>query len=225
MTESSKTNEEPKKKRKRPDMPIVAIKTTVDYQRMKLERLMAKPDKVLNIPIRPKDKNIAPPPEFVRNIMGSSAGAGSGEFHVYRHLRRKEYTRQKYIQEKARLEEMHKEHEDKMEAKRRAIEEKTAKKRAKRLKKKQKRSKKKPGQKREESKGESSESSSSSSDEGPENPEKNPETMGKVPEAENEAKGSGIVGKDLENAGKDSGNPENASEIPAKDLETAGRTN
>lgn len=40
-------------------------------------------------------------PEFVRNVMGSSAGAGSGEFHVYRHLRRKEYARQKFIQEKA----------------------------------------------------------------------------------------------------------------------------
>lgn len=39
-------------------------------------------------------------PEFVRNVMGSSAGAGSGEFHVYRHLRRKEYARQKFIQEK-----------------------------------------------------------------------------------------------------------------------------
>lgn len=34
--------------------------------------------------------------------MGSSAGAGSGEFHVYRHLRRKEYARQKYMEEKAR---------------------------------------------------------------------------------------------------------------------------
>lgn len=41
-------------------------------------------------------------PEFVRNVMGSSAGAGSGEFHVYRHLRRKEYARQKFIQEKGR---------------------------------------------------------------------------------------------------------------------------
>jgi hypothetical protein len=39
-------------------------------------------------------------PDFVRNVMGSSAGAGSGEFHVYRHLRRKEYARQKFIQER-----------------------------------------------------------------------------------------------------------------------------
>lgn len=40
-------------------------------------------------------------PDFVRNVMGSSAGAGSGEFHVYRHLRRKEYARQKYLKESA----------------------------------------------------------------------------------------------------------------------------
>lgn len=53
------------------------------------------------MPERPKAKNTPSVPEFVRNVMGSSAGAGSGEFHVYRHLRRKEYARQKFIQEKA----------------------------------------------------------------------------------------------------------------------------
>lgn len=57
-------------------------------------------EKPVLIPERPKQKNIPNVPEFVRNVMGSSAGAGSGEFHVYRHLRRKEYARQKYIQEK-----------------------------------------------------------------------------------------------------------------------------
>lgn len=31
--------------------------------------------------------------------LGSSAGAGSGEFHVYRALRRKEYTRLKDMDE------------------------------------------------------------------------------------------------------------------------------
>ncbi len=29
---------------------------------------------------------------------GSSAGAGSGEFHVYRHLRRREYQRQDFLE-------------------------------------------------------------------------------------------------------------------------------
>lgn len=53
------------------------------------------------IPEPRSDKKSPHVPEFVRNVMGSSAGAGSGEFHVYRHLRRKEYARQKHIQLKA----------------------------------------------------------------------------------------------------------------------------
>lgn len=54
------------------------------------------------IPRMPGQKNsdgFTDTPSFVRNVMGSSAGAGSGEFHVYRHLRRKEYARQKQIQQ------------------------------------------------------------------------------------------------------------------------------
>lgn len=58
-------------------------------------------DKPVVIPDRLKEKKMPHVPEFVRNVMGSSAGAGSGEFHVYRHLRRKEYARQKFIQEKS----------------------------------------------------------------------------------------------------------------------------
>lgn len=70
--------------------------------------------------------------------MGSSAGAGSGEFHVYRHLRRKEYARQKSIQQKCLTESLDQEYRDKIENNRLLSEAKTAKKRAKRQKRKQK---------------------------------------------------------------------------------------
>jgi len=76
-------------------------------------------------------------PTFVRNVMGSSAGAGSGEFHVYRHLRRKEYARQKNIQNQSLREAADDAFQQKLDDNKRLAEERTAKKRAKRLKKKQ----------------------------------------------------------------------------------------
>lgn len=61
--------------------------------------------KVVAIPQSKSQKNggdgLGETPSFVRNVMGSSAGAGSGEFHVYRHLRRKEYARQKQLQQQS----------------------------------------------------------------------------------------------------------------------------
>ncbi|KAF8795367.1 PRKR-interacting protein 1 like protein [Argiope bruennichi] len=113
-------------------------KTPIDFQKLKLERLMANPEKPVIIPEMPKEKKGFTVPEFVRNVMGSSAGAGSGEFHVYRHLRRKEYTRQKMIEEKGEKERLDEEFHRKMEENQRMIEEKTAKKRIKRLKRKEK---------------------------------------------------------------------------------------
>ncbi|GLH14600.1 uncharacterized protein GBIM_18960 [Gryllus bimaculatus] len=123
------------------EKPIIA-KTATDLQRLRLEKLMKQPDKPVPIPERPKEKSMPHVPDFVRNVMGSSAGAGSGEFHVYRHLRRKEYARQKFIQEKAEKELRDDEYHMKLEENRRLAEERTAKKRAKRLKKKQKQNKK-----------------------------------------------------------------------------------
>ncbi|CAG4971635.1 unnamed protein product [Colias eurytheme] len=128
---SEKENDKEEKK------PII-IKDATDLQRLRLEKLMKNPEKPVLIPERRKEKTLAAPPDFVRNVMGSSAGAGSGEFHVYRHLRRKEYARQKFIQEKSEQEKLDEEYQRKLEENKRKAEEKTAKKRAKRLKKKQK---------------------------------------------------------------------------------------
>ena len=99
---------------------------------------MKDPEKPVVIPDRPDERKFPDAPEFVRNIMGSSAGAGSGEFHVYRHLRRKEYARQRFIKEQARRDELDEKFQKRVEEKKRAAEDKTAKKRAKRLKRKQK---------------------------------------------------------------------------------------
>ncbi|XP_076275296.1 uncharacterized protein LOC143206569 isoform X1 [Rhynchophorus ferrugineus] len=144
------------------EKPIhTVIRNTADYQRMKLEKLMKNPDKPVLIPERPKERGSPHIPDFVRNVMGSSAGAGSGEFHVYRHLRRKEYARQKYMQEKAEREKRDMEYQKKIEDNKRLAEEKTAKKRARRLKKKknQKGRNKKPKVENKESSSEDSESS------------------------------------------------------------------
>uniref|UniRef100_A0A8D9AJY5 PRKR-interacting protein 1 homolog n=1 Tax=Cacopsylla melanoneura TaxID=428564 RepID=A0A8D9AJY5_9HEMI len=130
--------EEKKKSGKPEDKPKVIIKTPYDFQRLKLEKLMKNPEKPVVIPAGSKEKKTPHVPEFVRNVMGSSAGAGSGEFHVYRHLRRKEYARQKHIQEKSEKELLDEEFERKIQESRQAFEDKTAKKRAKRMKKKQK---------------------------------------------------------------------------------------
>ncbi|ROV97709.1 hypothetical protein VMCG_07340 [Cytospora schulzeri] len=47
---------------------------------------------------------LAPPPEIVTNVQGSSAGAGSGEFHVYKAARRREYERLRVMDEEVRQE-------------------------------------------------------------------------------------------------------------------------
>ena len=63
---------------------------------------------------------------------GSSAGAGSEVFHVYRHLRRYELTRQQWIEESATNEDKDLHFMMNLAAKKSADEERTAKKRAKR---------------------------------------------------------------------------------------------
>lgn len=118
--------------------PLIIAKTPAEEQRLKLERLMRNPDKLAPIPDRPKEWNPRAPPEFVRDVMGSSAGAGSGEFHVYRHLRRREYQRQDFLDKMADKHNEDLQYLSKLEENKQAAEERTAKRRKKREKLKQK---------------------------------------------------------------------------------------
>merc|ERR1712008_649679 len=81
--------------------------------------------------------------EFVYNVMGSSAGAGSGEFHVYRQIRRKENARQKIMGDQKDKDDQNAEYHAKIEENERDADERTAKKRAKRQKQKEKMKQKK----------------------------------------------------------------------------------
>jgi hypothetical protein len=67
-----------------------------------IDKLMSRIDKPVVIPERKHTTELKGPKDFVRNVQGSSAGAGSGEFHVYRALRRKEYTRQAMMESEAK---------------------------------------------------------------------------------------------------------------------------
>lgn len=154
--------------------PLIIAKTPAEEQRLKLERLMRNPDKLAPIPDRPKEWNPRAPPEFVRDVMGSSAGAGSGEFHVYRHLRRREYQRQDFLDKMADKFDADVKYLDKVEQNKVDADERTAKRRRKRDKLKQKKllakkakvaAKKKEGEEEEDEDGDEGKSSESDKDE------------------------------------------------------------
>lgn len=68
-----------------------------------ISRLMSRPDRIIALPSeiearKQKEPQEDDPRSTIRNVQGSSAGAGSGEFHVYRALRRKEQIRLKGIE-------------------------------------------------------------------------------------------------------------------------------
>lgn len=73
--------------------------TPVEKQRSQLEKLLKDPAKPAYIPPPLKEKTIRPAREMMKNVQGSSAGAGSGEFHVYKASRRREYERLKLLEE------------------------------------------------------------------------------------------------------------------------------
>lgn len=75
--------------------------SAVEKQRAQLEKLLKNPEKPAYVPPPPKEKTIRPAREMMKNVQGSSAGAGSGEFHVYKASRRREYERLKMMEEEA----------------------------------------------------------------------------------------------------------------------------
>jgi hypothetical protein len=73
--------------------------TAVERQRLQLEKLLKDPSKPAYVAPALKPKTIRPAREMMKNVQGSSAGAGSGEFHVYKASRRREYERLKLLDE------------------------------------------------------------------------------------------------------------------------------
>ncbi|KAI8323539.1 hypothetical protein GQ54DRAFT_249702, partial [Martensiomyces pterosporus] len=108
----------------------------VDDQRSHIEQLMRSVDKHIDLPTS-KKPTVKPPPDLVLNIRGSSAGAGSSDFHTYRELRRKENLRVKLIEEEAAEDQAKEQFEKEVGSLKRKDEEKTAKNRAKRQRRKQ----------------------------------------------------------------------------------------
>lgn len=67
-----------------------------------VEKLLANPDREVALPQATKEKTLRAPYEMMKNVQGSAAGAGSGEFHVYKASRRREFERVKIMEDKAR---------------------------------------------------------------------------------------------------------------------------
>jgi hypothetical protein len=81
--------------------------TPVSAQAKDVDALFARPDREIRVPEvlgGPPRSRLAAPPEIVTNVQGSSAGAGSGEFHVYKASRRREYERLRQMDEEVRRE-------------------------------------------------------------------------------------------------------------------------
>ena len=132
IPEAVPTSQDPRSKRPLKRRAL----TPVTQQASHVEALFAKPDREISIPTGTvTKKGLAPPPEIVANVQGSSAGAGSGEFHVYKASRRREYERIKLMEEEVAKEEADAEFEKKREEMKKKDEEKTGKNRKRREKK------------------------------------------------------------------------------------------
>ncbi|KAA1078773.1 hypothetical protein PGTUg99_014471 [Puccinia graminis f. sp. tritici] len=116
--------------------------TPLEKQRAEVAKLLQNPAREIHLPKAPRDKTIRPPREMMKNVQGSSAGAGSGEFHVYKQSRRREYERLRLMDENEEKERLRVEFENKQAEIKQQVEAKTNKNRLKRQKKKELRKKK-----------------------------------------------------------------------------------
>lgn len=130
IPESIPTSQDPRSKR-----PLKKRAITPNIQQAsQVDALFAKPDRDIAIPdgTLTKNQQLSAPPEIVANVQGSSAGAGSGEFHVYKASRRREYERIKTMDEEVAREQADEDFEKKREEMKKKDEEKTGKNRKRR---------------------------------------------------------------------------------------------
>ncbi|UNI19970.1 hypothetical protein JDV02_006112 [Purpureocillium takamizusanense] len=125
-------------------------------QAASLDALFAHPDRPVRVPPSATSAagggggksgggRAAAPPETVAHVQGSSAGAGSGEFHVYKASRRREYERLRVMDEELRREKGQEEFERLKKERDRRDDERTRKNREKREKMKARKGKKGKG--------------------------------------------------------------------------------
>ncbi|KAI0556151.1 DUF1168-domain-containing protein [Xylaria curta] len=129
--ESIPTSADPRSKRPTKKRAL----TPLSAQAKELDTLFAHPEQEIRTERRDTAPRLAAPPEIVTNVQGSSAGAGSGEFHVYKASRRREYERLRRMDEEVARESADAEFERGKEERLRKDDDKTRRNREKREKK------------------------------------------------------------------------------------------